>query len=465
MWPKFLSRRRTRRSAASLHARLTDRRRYEAQIDELHRRHLFTRRLYELRQDDVPLASVVLDKRRVAKLLSDAFVRGTYELECGRLNRIRVNGKERIVYAFRLTDLIVHRVVAAVVEEAMRPLLSPCLYSYRKGVSWWQPISAFASYVREHRRERPDPRTRGIYVLRRDIHSYTDSIPVHEGSPVWPMLRRALRGPVAGPDTPEIPEAAWRMVQEVVRPRLSEEPGCEFNLIRGVPTGQPISCLLFNLYLTDFDHQLDDIPGAFYARYSDDLLFAHPDPDVVREVSDRIDQQLAALDIQANRDKGENLYLNGAGRASAAWPEARGTTSVEFLGCHLAADGTVSLNRKKRRQFLRDIDERARRTARALQGQPEEQIGRAVCAVINQATHPRNNVFPQRSGALLRRAVTDRQQLGQLDYLVARIVAGVVSGDINVRSFRKVPYRRIRKQWQLQSLLHSRNTWPRRLRP
>ena len=55
-----------------------------------------------------------------------------------------------------------------------------------------------------------------------------------------------------------------------------------FTQYRGVPTGQPISCVLFNLYLSGLDAQLDRIPGAFYARYCDDIVFAHPDPDVVR---------------------------------------------------------------------------------------------------------------------------------------------------------------------------------------
>jgi hypothetical protein len=444
-------------TAGFLRAALSDKRRYEAEIDALHQRHLFTRRLYELRQDDVSLASVVLDKARVAKLLARAVARGSYELETGKLRRISVNGKERVVYSFRLTDLIIHRVVARLIDEAVEPLLSPNLYSYRKGVSWWEPISGFSSYLRAHRKNRPDPRSRGVYVLRRDIFSYTDSIPVHEHSQVWSTLRRALAGDPDG----DLPETWWRLVRDVVRPRLCEDEGCDFNHLAGVPTGQPISCILFNLYLADFDRQFDQIPGGFYARYSDDFLFAHPDPEVVRQVSRQMDETLADLQIHANQDKGEDLYVNAAGRASDAWTASSGTTRVEFLGCYVSADGTVSLNKKKQRQFLRDVDRRARRTARALPDAPEDRVGRAICAAINQATHPRNNVFPQRSGALLRRAVTDRSQLKQLDYLVARTVAGVVGRDRSVRAFRRVPYRRIRADWGLQSLLHARNKWGR----
>jgi hypothetical protein len=88
----------------------------------------------------------------MARVLARTVARGTYEFEPGRMRQIRVHGKERIVFAFRLTDLIVHGVVADIVQEAMTPHLSPRLYSYRKGVSWWAGIADFSSYARAHRR-------------------------------------------------------------------------------------------------------------------------------------------------------------------------------------------------------------------------------------------------------------------------------------------------------------------------
>ena len=56
----------------SFHDELADPRRYERQIDRLHERYLFTRHLYELRQDDVSLASVVMNRRKVARVLAPA---------------------------------------------------------------------------------------------------------------------------------------------------------------------------------------------------------------------------------------------------------------------------------------------------------------------------------------------------------------------------------------------------------
>lgn len=430
------------------HACLADARRYERQIDRLHERYLFTRHLYELRQGDVSLASVVLSRRRVARLLARAVERGEYELEPARIREIRVEGKVRKVFAYSLLDLIVHGVVAGVVEDAAAPFLSERLYSYRKGVSWWSAIADFARFVRAHRRSRPDPRTRGLYVIRRDIDAYTDSIPVDAGSPVWPLLRQVLG---------ELPPADHELVERIVRPDARLLGGGVATAIRGVPTGQPISCALFNLYLHELDRELAPAEDGFYARYSDDMLFAHPDEAVARRAAATIDAHVAARGLRLNEEKRRNLYLTGAGSHAPGW---RGTTAVPFLGTMIAADGAVGLNRKKLRRLLHDVESRATRTAASLGRADADRVGRVVCSVVNRALDPHPGPFQQPSAPLLRRAVTDRRQLAQLDYRLARIVAGAITGDGSVRAFRRAPYRTIRDDWGLISTLHARNTWP-----
>jgi len=439
-----------------LHAALSDPARYRRQIDRLHRRHAYTRALYEIQQAGVSLASLCLHRARVARLLARTVGGGAYRLGPARLRRIHVDSKVREVFAYCLMDLVVHGVVAAVVEEALRPRLSPSLYSYRPGISWWRPIAAFAAYARAHRQDRPDPRSRGLYVLRRDVRSYTDSIPVGESSPLWPMLRGVLEPPGEGQSASP---ADWALIRAVVRPEIVGEGGARGTLYRGVPTGQPISCVLFNLYLSELDHDFDAIAGGFYARYSDDLLFAHPDPEVAREVDRRIEARLAALGLGINADKRQTFYLTGAGRASADWPEARGTTSVPFLGCAVSSAGTIALSRAKRRRLLADLGQRVRRTARALGPTDPERAGRILCAVLNRALQARTEFAQERSAALLRRAVTDRRDLKQLDYLLARLVVRTVTGRSDVRGFRAVPYRRVRGAWGLLSLQHARDVW------
>ncbi len=440
----------------NLHAALSNPHRYRRRIQRLHERHLFTPQMHELQQDEVSLASLSLHQTTVAKLLARAVARDEYRLGPARVRTITVEGKNRVVFSYALTDLIVHGVVADVITEAVEPAMSPGLYSYRKGISWWQPIARFAAYVRAHRRSRPNPQTRGLYVLRRDVEAYTDSIPVGSTSPLWPMLRRALSGSGEGE---ALRPADWRLIETVIRPEAFAEDGFLFSQYRGVPTGQPISCVLFNFYLAGFDQEFDAIPDGFYARYCDDILFAHPDPEVVRRVDDRMRELLARLSLSVNDRKSRSLYLTGAGRRSQAWSECRGTTAVPFLGCLVAATGTVALSRGKRCRLLADLEARVTQTAGALKDAEPDTVGRTVCAVINRALQPRPSFAQQASAVLLRKAVTDRPQLRQLDYWIARIVLRAVTGQTGVRAFRAIPYRTIRRDWQLISLLHARNRW------
>ena len=409
-----------------------------------------------MRQDGVSFASIVFNASKVSRMIAKAARQGEYQFEPATLREIKVEGKKRTVFSLNLTDTILHGAVADLIEEAHRAELSPRVFSYRKGVSWWTPTTQFASYVRSHRKQHADLKDRGLYVLRRDIDSYTDSIPVDGKSQIWALLKDALD--IDGTTSIES-SADWSIVEQVVRPVAHFPNGPIFSLVRGVPTGQPISCVLFNMYLKDLDSELGKIQGAFYARYCDDILFAHPEAKVAEEAGLLASQMLSNLRIRFNAKKKQNIYLNDAGRPPVEWENFRGSTQVEFLGLQVSSAGTTRLSRRKQRSLLRELEDRAVRTAKSLNTNDTDRIGRTVCSVINRALEPNGGLFQQRSATLVRKCITDRQQLGQIDYLLARLVLYAVTGSRNVRMFRSISYQKIRNEWGLVSLLHSRNKW------
>jgi hypothetical protein len=211
------------------------------------------------------------------------------------------------------------------------------------------------------------------------------------------------------------------------------------HLFRGVPTGQPIACVLFNIYLHDLDRRLDAVPGGFYARFSDDILFAHPEPGPVGEAAQIIARTCAELELALNAEKSRDLYVTVPGRPAPPGVRARARSAIPFLGVEVGADGT----------------------ARALRGATPEAVGRAVCAVLNRALNPEDAPFRQRSADILWRSVTSRAQLRHFDDLITRMVLREVSGRIGVRPFRDFPARTIREDWGLFSLYHGRNRRPR----
>jgi hypothetical protein len=437
-----------------LHACLSDLHRYKVHIEKLHSKDAPTSELYTLEQDGVSLASMAIHAKDLTRTLARTIERGDYRFSPARIEEIQVEGKTRAVFRYPLIDRIVHGTISDLIEEVTRPLLSDRLYSYRPGVSWLQPGFDYARFVRSANKAASNPKERGLYVLRRDIHAYTDSIPVHESSILWPKLHSALTN---GNGT--VKEKDWELVERVVRPVVEAGDGSLFRQEQGVPTGQPISCVLFNFYLSDLDHEMAAIPGSFYARYSDDILFSHPDSRVVEEADKLMEECIHEYGLSLNHEKSRNLYLNVPGRSDGiAW---KGTSGVGFVGAQVMARGAISLGRNKQRHLLREIRTRALRTARGLSGRDTNTVGRAVCEVINRVLVGDGGALQQRSASLVRRAITNREQLAQLDYWLARIVVQAVTGDPTVRGFRKVPYSRIREDWRLVSLLHSRNRWGR----
>jgi hypothetical protein len=440
------------RVKTGIHASLADPRRYERQVDRLHQRHLYDGGLHQLTDGEINLASVVMHRSHVARLLAKSVEKGEYEIRPAAVREVNVEGKKRTVFEYPLFDLIVHGVVADALAEAVEPMLSTSLYSYRTGVSSIGGVSAFARYLRRHTKARPDPRTRGVYVLRRDIDSYTDSIPLGARAPIWSQLREALERLGGRPS-----EADWRLVESVVRPMVLTHDGCVGTRLHGVATGQPISCVCFNVNLHAVDDALRDIRGAFYARYSDDLVFAHPDAAVVQAASDLIDQRVRELGLRLNADKRRDYYLTGAGRASADWPDARGTTGITFLGMRVALDGTVSLGPRRARRLLSEARRRAANTAQALDDADVAARGPHITRVINTLLDPDDAQLQGAAAPVLARVVTDRRQLEQLDHQLAQIVASSATGVSGARAFRRAPYSHIRSDWQLRSLRRSRD--------
>lgn len=438
-----------RPKTTALQRQLAEPWRYRRQLQKLQIKNEAGGRLYRLRQDEVSLGAMLMDLNRFSRILAQTVAEGSYRLEPAKSRFITVNHKQRELFSFRPTDLVVHGVVAELILERMRDQFSPCLFSYLKGRNWWHGISGFAEYVRKHRQGRPDPRQRGLYVMRRDIKKYTDTIPVGEKSPLWQQLRDILE--VTDSDTPR-----WGLIQEVVRPEVIPEDGRgTFSKCLGVPTGSPISTTLFNTYLHRVDGLLDGVEGAFYARYADDLIFAHPQADVVRAAARTLDTQLATLRLSANQEKGQDLFFNGAGRPPPvkSW---RGARTVRFLGCHVGFDGTVSLTPGKLRDLLQDLEDRTSSIGMPESGEHLDERASLACEIINQALDPASG-RPHKTAALLSHAVTDREQLWNIDYRVALLAAQIISGQTGPRAFRQVGYHDLRAKWGLVSLFHRRN--------
>jgi len=374
--------------------------------------------------------------------LAATIARGEYQFGPVVPTRAFLEGKLRVLYRAEPLDMIVNAALAAELAPVLEPAFSDRLYSYRRGRSSWQAVQAVVDYLGQHRATRPNPRTRGLYVMRRDILAYGEAIPVGDDSALWMQLERT-----AHPDA-----ATFALLREALRPMLSGST----ERVQSVPTGSALQPLMCNLYLTPVDAFALSVEGGFYARSGDDILFMHPDAAVARRAAAEIEQIIADLRLALSDPKTLNLYFNGAGRTSDEWVEARGTTQFQYLGARIDFRGGVALKTDRARLLLQRLRRRIDNTLRLVDRGSIEKRADLVCAVLERALEPTN---PQCDPAvpLLLGAINDRHQLRQLDHWIALDVAQRVTGVTGPRAFRKLSYRALRRNHGLPSLVVMRH--------
>ncbi|MBN2194469.1 MAG: group II intron reverse transcriptase domain-containing protein [Polyangiaceae bacterium] len=375
------------------------------------------------------------------------------EYELGPLHEVeaRVEGKRRTLYLPNLTDALVLAVLADRLAAILEPSLSPHLYSYRRGRSSWQALRGLQGFLAEHRARLP-VRERGLYGLHRDVARYGESIPTGRGAPIHEKVERLLAPHRAETEAPVFE----RLLKAAIRPRVVRDGARSHRLKRGLPTGSPIQPALCNLYLAGLDQELERLPGAFYARFGDDILFLHPDAAVVQSASELVDRELARLGLTTKPEKRRDFYLNGCGRSGAAWPTARAGTDLEYLGARVAFTGNIGLKREKLRRLLGRLRRRLRNTAVLLRAESREERARTLCAVVEVALDP-TSPLAEPTTMLLHFVLDDRRGLRQVDHLIALAVAELVAGRRGPRAFRQAPPRWLRALG-LPSLEDRRNT-------
>jgi hypothetical protein len=426
---------------------------YATQIEKLRKKQRQAHRQDDNSQQRAALSAISIHRRSFSRVLTRTIQRGEYVFSPMEERIVRIGDKDRSLYRSSISDKIVLAALAEITVELIAPYLSPSVYSYQKGKSSLTALNHFASYLAHHKSSRPEPKDRGLYIIKRDISAYGESIPVTDDSPLWEILQDALvnRGGVPNADP------FLSLLKSAIRPQVVKVSGKVTELDVGVPTGSSIQPAICNLYLTPLDRTLDTIPGSFFARYGDDFLFAHPEAAVARKAAFRIDEIAQKLRLEIKDEKKQNCYFTNPGRPSVDWPETTNSSFIEYLGCRISFSGIIGLKTEKAHRLLRDLRTRMRTMRNLLDGSSVDTLAPVLCAVVNAAMDPHESLCHPTS-SLLRYIVNDRAQLKHLDYLIALSLAETLSGKQGVRAFRTIPYKKLRRTWNLHSLVVARNT-------
>lgn len=174
-------------------------------------------------------------------------------------------------------ERVAQRAVLQVLRTDLDPLLSAASFGYRRGLS------------RRDARDRLQALYRQGYewVYEADIDDFFDSV---SHARLDTRLRSLL------PDDPVVDQLmAWVAAPVGFRGEQIERPA-------GLPQGAPLSPLLANLLLDDFDADLE-VMGFRLVRFADDFVIACRSREEAEAAAARVRQSLAEIDLSLNEDK------------------------------------------------------------------------------------------------------------------------------------------------------------------
>ena len=165
---------------------------YRLEIERL-RRGAKKERLRALKHDrEVPFYSLYRRRRTFSRLLARSLSQGNLEPQPYKERLAQIEKKARKIYTGSFTSEIVQSVFARLVTPHINAYLCEHVHSYQKGKSSLSAARALSDFLKQHEKDRPNKKDRGLYVLKRDISAYGESIPVGDHSKLYTLFQQSL---------------------------------------------------------------------------------------------------------------------------------------------------------------------------------------------------------------------------------------------------------------------------------
>lgn len=264
--------------------------------------------------DGIPLSQLReywnLNGERVLSLLKD----GSYSPGMVKtFDILQKSGTQRTICQFTSTDRLILRCLSDALNKAISPLLSKHCHSFRDGYGVETAVKDAIDYL-----------TRGYrYIIKLDISHFFDSIQI-------PDLILRLRNTIS---------SEWMII--LIEKFLHAEYEGPYGILRkqtGIFQGSPISPILSNLYLLDFDRYYEDY-GIPFCRYGDDIIFFFENKNDSRNEFPKIKEKLLS-----------EFHLNIQDKKTVISESIQG----KYLGYYFRTEsnGSVTAYKKYKKQAL-----------------------------------------------------------------------------------------------------------------
>lgn len=248
------------------------------------------------------------------------------------------NGGTRTIHAFR--DPAQRTLLALLqryLSERIDPSFSPSSYAFRK-----DPNHGRTQAVQQLQDYRQTHAPTGLFVTECDLRDFFDHIP-------HTAIRNALAAHALDPQS-------LLLVDTYLDAGAAEQS-------HGIPQGGALSPLLANLVLTAVDDavaSLNTAQGAYYARFCDDILVAHPQESVCRQILDTCLAAIAALGLPYHAPMEVTRYAADFYAIKSKLPylwgdpvqDANAVLWVSFLGYQIRHDGRTRVRKASLRKQM-----------------------------------------------------------------------------------------------------------------
>ena len=310
-----------------------------------------------------------------------------FEIEKGRENGVK---KVRRVASFeRLLDRVILSRMTAYVRDVLEPSLTEHCYSFRSdpSISHQLAIARLQEWrwaMTARPESAPYRAAESIFVAECDIVKFFDSISHDVVRRCWDGIGFDARAGKVLEAYLGVYAADGADAQKRVPPGVAR---------RGLPQGGSLSTVLANLVLRVADAAVQKVDDGqlFYARFCDDVVFAHPSEEGCRRAMEAYAEVLRGLDLPLHPVE-DFVYLPADGSATeyysikskgpfrwcAAEVGERGCAPwVSFLGSQIRYDGETRIRKESIEKHIRSL---GRETAAAVREIKDRKVSGALGA-------------------------------------------------------------------------------------
>lgn len=214
--------------------------------------------------DNITCEEFEANKKEELKQLQIELKEHRYEVQPVKKVTIYKDEKAREIGISSMRDKVVQQSVAIELSRIYEPCFSKSAYAYRSGYSALTALDKIEKYIQGKDK---------YWVLKLDIEHFFDNV---SHSILLGILKQKIHD-----------EDMLNLIKDILETSVISEDGEIIKNKKGILQGSSCSPILSNIYLLDFDLEMEKI-SDFYIRYSDDILIIGRNRERITKILDKV---------------------------------------------------------------------------------------------------------------------------------------------------------------------------------